>query len=48
MSMKRCLYASTGLLSLLGFIGVFTQARVFWHSLPLPLTLSISSSSRMK
>ena len=32
MSMKRWLYASTGLLSLLGFIGVFTQARVFWHS----------------
>lgn len=29
MSLKRCLYASTGLLSLLGFIGVFTQARVF-------------------
>ena len=29
MSMKRCLYASTGLLSLLGFIGVSTQARVF-------------------
>ena len=29
MSMKRWLYASTGLLSLLGFIGVFTQARVF-------------------
>ena len=29
MNLKRCLYASTGLLSLLGFIGVFTQARVF-------------------
>ena len=29
MKTKRCLYGLTGLLSLLGFIGIFTEARSF-------------------
>ena len=37
-----------GLLSLLGFIGVFTEAKSFLASLPLQLILNISSSNQMK
>ena len=29
MKSRRCLYGLTGLLSLLGFIGIFTESRLF-------------------
>lgn len=48
MKSRRCLYGLTGLLSLLGFIGIFTESRLFLAFSPLRSTLSTSLSSPMK
>ena len=47
--MKRnILFGLTGFLSLLGFVGIFTEARSFLAFLPLPWIFSTSFSLRTR
>ena len=48
MKSKRYLYGLMGLLSLLGFIGIFTEAKSFLAFFAFVVDLNISSSNQMK